>query len=121
MSVTESSQPAAGLRSGHARYVGRVGALALALGIGAAVVSGPVALADTAGSAPSDDGSTTASAPASRTSAPPGARRAGRGATDTAAPTGIAGRGNSRAARGSGAVLPAADNDRALVPAPLDW
>ncbi|MBU3707459.1 MAG: hypothetical protein FGM50_12395, partial [Mycobacterium sp.] len=36
---------------GYARYVGRVGALAVALGVGAAVVSMPAAFADTTGSA----------------------------------------------------------------------
>ena len=36
-----------------ARYVGRVGALALALGVGAAVVAVPLAAADTSGSAES--------------------------------------------------------------------
>ena len=35
----------------YARYVGRVGALAVALGVGAAVVSMPVAFADRQGSA----------------------------------------------------------------------
>ena len=35
---------------GYSRYVGRVGALAVALGVGSAVVSIPIALADTTGS-----------------------------------------------------------------------
>ena len=35
--------------SGYARYVGRVGALAVALGVGSAIVAVPVALADTTG------------------------------------------------------------------------
>ena len=36
--------------SGYARYVGRVGALAVTLGVGAALVAMPVAFADTRGS-----------------------------------------------------------------------
>ena len=43
----------------YARYVGRVGALAVALGVGSAVAAIPVALADTTGSAGST-GSTAA-------------------------------------------------------------
>lgn len=48
---------------GYARYVGRVGALAIALGVGSAVASMPVAFADTAGSAGSStDASSSSSA-----------------------------------------------------------
>ena len=43
--------------SGFARYVGRVGALAVALGVGAAVAAVPVAFADTTGSSGSSGSS----------------------------------------------------------------
>ena len=45
VSATES------VPAGYARYIGRVGALAVALGVGSAVAPVPVALADTTGSA----------------------------------------------------------------------
>ena len=60
---------------GYARYIGRVGALAIALGVGAAVAGGHgIAWADTTGSAPSDT---------SDTSSPPS------GDTGAAAPTAV--------------------------------
>ena len=37
------------LPSGYAKYVGRVGALALALGVGSGIAAMPVAFADTTG------------------------------------------------------------------------
>ena len=43
--------PAEAPTLGYARYVGRVGALAIALGVGSAVASMPMAFADTTGSA----------------------------------------------------------------------
>ena len=62
---TTASGPVA---SGYARYVGRVGALAVALGVGAAVVSMPAAFADTTGSAGSA-GNTESSSSSSTSSA----------------------------------------------------
>jgi YVTN family beta-propeller protein len=60
---------------GNARYVGRVGALAVALGVGAAIASTPgVALAEPAGSdastSPSPDSESSASSPGSVSSSP---------------------------------------------------
>ena len=74
MASTVSSHPAA---SSYARYVGRVGALAVALGVGAAVVSMPAAFADTTGSAGSTgnaDASSTSSTGATKSSSRSGAR-----------------------------------------------
>ena len=62
--------------SGYARYVGRVGALAVALGVSSAFVSWPAALADTAGSTGSSEDS---SASAGSASSPSGARGPQRG------------------------------------------
>ena len=67
--------------TGYARYVGRVGALALALGIGSAVASMPIAFADTTGSggsAGSGSVDTPGSASATTAVAP---RRSGRGSS----------------------------------------
>ena len=66
--------------SGYAQFVGRVGALAVALGVGAAVASVPVALADTTGSGGSTGSSDSSSSSSAPKSAAPsrGAGRAGR-------------------------------------------
>ncbi len=64
-----------GASPGYARYVGRVGALAVALGVGALFASTAVALADTTGSAGSADSS---AGPASSSPSPArGASRSG--------------------------------------------
>ena len=63
--------------SGYSRYVGRVGALAFALGIGAAIAAMPIAAADTVGSEGATG--TTASTEVGQTRAQSGAvRSAGR-------------------------------------------
>ena len=70
--------------TGYAIYVGRVGALAVALGVGSAVASVPVAFADTTGSggstgssadSPSTDAST--SGPSTRATSPSRGTRSG--------------------------------------------
>jgi hypothetical protein len=68
------------LPSGYAKYVGRVGALALALGVGSGIAAMPVAFADTTGSAGStgSDSSSTVTAGSSTKAGAP-ARRSGRG------------------------------------------
>ena len=66
---------------GLAAHVGRVGALAVALGVGSAVVAVPVALADATGS--SDSASTTSSGSGSTTSSGSGSTKASRGAART--------------------------------------
>lgn len=64
-----------GRSSGHARYVGRVGGLAFALGIGAAILAGAgVATADTSGSS---SGSTQSTATDSASSSPSGSAQDG--------------------------------------------
>jgi len=63
-----------------ASYVGRVGALAVALGIGSAAASMPVALADTTGSAGSTGSADTSSA-SSATKPSRGAARTDRGSS----------------------------------------
>lgn len=63
MLAQHSAQPAAG----YARYVGRVGLLAVALGIGAAVASMPLASADSTGSAGSSGSAVSDSAPTAKT------------------------------------------------------
>jgi hypothetical protein len=74
---------AAPVGSGYSQFVGRVGALAVALGVGAAVASMPMALADTTGSGGStgsSDSSSSDSSSAPKSAAPSrGAARAGRG------------------------------------------
>ena len=62
--------------SGHAGYIGRVGALAVALGVGGLLASAPSAFAD-------DTGSVASTGTASRTAASPSAPSATRGAVRT--------------------------------------
>ena len=65
---------------GSARYIGRVGALAVALGVGAAVASPAFAFADTSGSAGASgsDATSTSSGPSAKTTSAT-SRRSGRG------------------------------------------
>ena len=91
---TSSRAVAPSTVSGYARYVGRVGALAVALGVGAAVLPVAVAAADTTGSAGSTGSSSdaasspSASSPSAASpstfspSSPVGARSRGRTAPD---------------------------------------
>ena len=60
----------------YARYVGRVGALALALGVGSAFAAMPIAFADTTGSAGSSgsESSASSSAPAKSSATRSGSR-----------------------------------------------
>ena len=71
--------------SGFARYIGRVGLLAVALGVGSAIGSMPLAFADTTGSAGSN-GSASADASSSVASTKPGvsSRRPGHGSQPNA-------------------------------------
>lgn len=74
---------------GYTRYVGRVGALAVALGIGAAAAAVPVvAFADTTGSAGVTGASDTTGNAASRTGVPAGPRAAQSAGTSDAASAG---------------------------------
>ena len=61
----------------YSKYIGRVGALAVALGIGSAISAMPMAYADTTGSAGSTSDQATSGSSASTKSSP--ARRGGRG------------------------------------------
>ncbi|MEI8084269.1 MAG: hypothetical protein WCI74_20700, partial [Actinomycetes bacterium] len=56
--------------SSYGRYVGRVGALAVALGIGTAIASSPLAFADTTGSAGSTGATSSDQSPSGTTKAP---------------------------------------------------
>ena len=107
---------------GYATHVGRVGALAVALGVGSAVVAVPVALADTTGSGGSTGSSDSADASASSGSSGSSATKPARGATRT-------GRGGSEpdsadpsteaparaGGRGSSDVPPASESDSPAV------
>lgn len=95
----------------YARYVGRVGALAVALGVGSAVAAVPLASADTTGSAGSTgsgsaDTQGSASASASTKATVP-SRRAGRGSDPSAvssAPSAGSPTGSHAQAPGPGAA-----------------
>jgi len=91
----QSSRFVAMAMSPYGRFVGRVGALAVALGVGAAVASTPVAFADTTGSADP----AAPSAEVTKVKVPSrGAVRAGRGASPGANSVG----GSVAGGRGSG-------------------
>ena len=79
--VSSRKSAGSGLTGGSARYVGRVGALAVALGIGAAVTAPALAGADTTGSAGSSGSSASDSASSGtpRSKVRPGATRGSRG------------------------------------------
>ena len=96
---------------GYARYVGRVGALAVVLGVGSAIASVPVAFADTTGSPGSTgSGSDTSSAGASTsTSSRPPARS--RGGSRTVA-------GGSAADANSGNSTPDSDTNSPEITGP---
>jgi hypothetical protein len=75
----------------YARYVGRVGALAVALGVGAAVVSMPMAFADRQGSDGSTGSSSSGSADRPASSSGRGSRSGVRGGvTSPSVPAGVA-------------------------------
>ena len=83
--VGTRTRAASELSSGSARYVGRVGALAVALGIGAAVTAPALAGADTTGSAGSSGSSSSDSASngTPRSKLRPAAARGSRGSQST--------------------------------------
>ena len=95
------------LEAGHARYVGRVGALAVALGVGAAIASMPVAAADTTGSAGSSSDASSASSGSSGTATSPARTR--RSGARTGADAGAVSDSNA-GARASGAATARAES-----------
>ena len=102
--------PAEAPTLGYARYVGRVGALAIALGVGSAVASMPMAFADTTGSAGSSaDNSSTG---ATKSTSP--SRRSGHGASAPASDS-----AGSPASPRSGGSTPAAAAPRRNNSAPV--
>ncbi|MEI7546184.1 MAG: hypothetical protein WCJ53_15330, partial [Mycobacteriaceae bacterium] len=94
-----------------AKYVGRVGALAVALGVGSGLAAMPLAFADTtgsAGSAGSGSSDSSASAPAgSSTKASAPARRSARGSASGSSSSGAS---SDSTVRGGGTPAPAAPN-----------
>ncbi|HPY26401.1 MAG TPA: hypothetical protein PLK19_19030, partial [Mycobacterium sp.] len=108
MVTTDRSAPS------HARYVGRVGALAVALGIGSGIVAMPMAFADTVGSA----GAEASAGPSSKTSTP--VRRSGAGRhADTSAPR-TSTKNDSSAVRGAASAVkaPSPVNSDSMLPSP---
>lgn len=99
----------------YAAYVGRVGALAVALGVGSAVASVPVAFADTTGSGGSSgsSGSSSASSSASSATTPsPSRGRAGRGGSAAGASAASdSPDGSSAGRRGPGSSTAGSDSD----------
>jgi len=100
----------------YAGYVGRVGALAVAVGVGAAVASMPVAFADTTGSAGSRGSSSADSSAVSSAAAKVSSR-------GTSRVRGTSGGGSSRGAGSAasvGASSSSAKNQRRMLPAARD-
>ena len=85
------------LVAGYAHYVGRVGALAVALGVGAAIASMPVAAADTTGSAGSSSDTSSASSGSSGSATSPARTRRSGARTGSDAGVGSDGKAGARA------------------------
>ena len=121
--VVSARDPLGLTGSGHGRCIGRVGALAVALGVGMAItLAAPLAAADPSGSAPSgDSGSASAGDSAKRPAGPAGRQQRRTQSIPASAPaddsaSGVPGQRNrGRVGSAAAAVAPAAGSDIADI------